>query len=54
LPLDPSQIEALHRACEAMADAPRDATFDHFAIAILPEAAAALATPSSPPSPELS
>lgn len=53
LPLDPSQIEVLHRACEAMAEAPQDATFDHFAIAILPEAAAGLATAPSLPRPEL-
>lgn len=42
LPLDPSQIEALHLACEAMADAPHDATFERFAIVLMPEAAATL------------
>jgi glyoxylase-like metal-dependent hydrolase (beta-lactamase superfamily II) len=43
LPLDPSQIEALHQACEAMAHRPRDVTLDHFAIVLMPEALAALA-----------
>ena len=42
LPLDPSQIEALHRACEAMADAPHDVTLDHFVIVLMPEALATL------------
>jgi hydroxyacylglutathione hydrolase len=42
LPLDPSRIEELHRACEAMADAPRSAIFGSFAIEIMPEAAASL------------
>jgi glyoxylase-like metal-dependent hydrolase (beta-lactamase superfamily II) len=42
LPLPPSQIEALHRACEAMADAPHDVTLDHFAIVLMPEALATL------------
>ena len=50
LPLAVSDIEALHQACETMAEAPQDATFDRFAIVLMPEAAATL--PSAPP-PEL-
>ena len=46
LPLDPAQIEALHHSCEAMADAPHGATFDHFAIVLMPEAAATLPGPA--------
>ncbi|EYD77179.1 beta-lactamase-like protein [Rubellimicrobium mesophilum DSM 19309] len=42
LPLEPSVIDHLHRACEAMADAPHSATFDTFAIEIMPEAEASL------------
>lgn len=42
LPLPPSCLDDLHRACEAMAEAPRSETFGAFAIEIMPEAAAAL------------
>ena len=42
LPLGPSDIEALHRACEAMAEAPHDVTLDRFAIIFMPEAAKTL------------
>ena len=42
LPLEPSAIEELHRACEVMADAPHNETFDNFAIEIMPEATATL------------
>lgn len=38
LPLPPDQIRVLHEACEAVADAPRDVTADHFAIEIRPGA----------------
>ena len=41
LPLAPSCLDELHRACEAMADAPRSKTFGAFAIEIMPEATAA-------------
>jgi glyoxylase-like metal-dependent hydrolase (beta-lactamase superfamily II) len=39
LPLLPSDIEALHEACEAMAQAPCDAFRDSFRIVLKPEAA---------------
>jgi glyoxylase-like metal-dependent hydrolase (beta-lactamase superfamily II) len=42
LPLPPSEIEALHRAFEAMAEAPHDVTLDRFAIVLMPEAARTL------------
>lgn len=42
LPLGVSDIEALHHACEAMAEAPHDVTLNRFAIVLMPEAARTL------------
>lgn len=48
LPLGPSHIEALHLACEGMADAPSDTALDSFRIVLMPKAAAAFPAPEPP------
>jgi glyoxylase-like metal-dependent hydrolase (beta-lactamase superfamily II) len=47
LPLGPADIEALHEACETMAETPHDVTLDRFALVLLPEAASTRPGPNA-------